>query len=201
MWKGYTEKLSEREMSEIYGSKFLFLFEMHQLIRLYYNEDNKIYEKLLLEMKLKSIDEKLRNELSIFIFGVGAWGLKIYNLLKIIGVKISYFIDNNPQKQGIEIIDGIFCKSVAECIASKDEILVIVAIADNFPVLTQLNNLGFQHVLAKQQFLSIFEDINENKVELLEFRLGYSERGYTEFCKRCSGYHNNPYKIKAAEQL
>lgn len=40
-----------------------------------------------------------------------------------------------------------------------------------------------------------------NKYELMEFRLGYSEKGYTEFCKRCAGYFNNPYSVQPAEQM
>lgn len=40
-----------------------------------------------------------------------------------------------------------------------------------------------------------------DKRELMEFRLGYSEKGYTDFCKRCAGYFNNPYSVKPAEQM
>ena len=40
------------------------------------------------------------------------------------------------------------------------------------------------------------------KVELLEFTLGYSKLGYSDFCKRCSGWNKiNKKKIKVAEQL
>lgn len=41
----------------------------------------------------------------------------------------------------------------------------------------------------------------ENLNELVEFRLGYTRKGYVEFCKKCAGYMEiNPYKVKAAEQ-
>jgi len=40
---------------------------------------------------------------------------------------------------------------------------------------------------------------NERKA-LLEFSLGYSDKGYTEFCKRCAGYHNNNRLIPVAVQ-
>lgn len=37
--------------------------------------------------------------------------------------------------------------------------------------------------------------------ELVEFRLGFTNKGYVEFCKECAGYMDiNPYKVKAAEQ-
>ena len=42
---------------------------------------------------------------------------------------------------------------------------------------------------------------NDNRGELLEFRLGYSEKGYTEFCKRCAGFHNNPNSVDVGEQV
>lgn len=45
-------------------------------------------------------------------------------------------------------------------------------------------------------------DYKEKQIkELIEFRLGYTTKGYVEFCKICAGYMEiNPYKVKAAEQ-
>ena len=42
---------------------------------------------------------------------------------------------------------------------------------------------------------------HHTKKELMEFRMGYSPKGYVEFCKRCSGYGNNPNTVKPAEQM
>lgn len=39
-----------------------------------------------------------------------------------------------------------------------------------------------------------------NKKELMEFRLGYSEKGYVDFCRQCDGYLNNPHRVIPAEQ-
>lgn len=39
------------------------------------------------------------------------------------------------------------------------------------------------------------------KAELVEFRLGYTNKGYVEFCRRCAGYGNNSHAVGAAEQL
>lgn len=36
--------------------------------------------------------------------------------------------------------------------------------------------------------------------ELIEFRAGYTEKGYVEFCKRCAGFGNNPYSRTPAIQ-
>ena len=48
-----------------------------------------------------------------------------------------------------------------------------------------------------------FRKFDKSKVkELMEFRLGFSTKGYAEFCKRCAGmYSINPYKIKPGEQM
>ena len=40
-----------------------------------------------------------------------------------------------------------------------------------------------------------------DKKIIMEFRLGYTTKGYVEFCKKCAGYLEiNEYKVKAAEQ-
>jgi len=46
-------------------------------------------------------------------------------------------------------------------------------------------------------------DINSefDKAALLEFRLGYSAKGYVDFCRKCSGYFNNTNIVKSAEQI
>ncbi len=39
------------------------------------------------------------------------------------------------------------------------------------------------------------------KKELVEFRLGYNRKGYTNFCKKCMGFSSkNPYKVMPAKQ-
>lgn len=37
--------------------------------------------------------------------------------------------------------------------------------------------------------------------ELVEFRLGYSKKGYVDFCQQCEGYYNNCNIVKPAEQF
>lgn len=40
-----------------------------------------------------------------------------------------------------------------------------------------------------------------NKKELIEFRMGYNNKGYVDFCKRCSGYMDlNPNIVQPAKQ-
>ena len=43
---------------------------------------------------------------------------------------------------------------------------------------------------------------SEKKRELVEFRLGYTEKGYTNFCKKCSGFTKyNKAEMIPAEQI
>ena len=43
---------------------------------------------------------------------------------------------------------------------------------------------------------------NEKKKELIEFRLGYTTKGFTNFCKKCRGFtQENKDEVKVAEQL
>lgn len=46
------------------------------------------------------------------------------------------------------------------------------------------------------------KNLDDNyKKEIVEFRLGYSKKGYTEFCRKCAGYFNNPFYEKPALQM
>ena len=42
---------------------------------------------------------------------------------------------------------------------------------------------------------------NAVKKEIMEFRLGFSEKGYTGFCAKCAGYLNNGNYVTPAEQV
>lgn len=44
---------------------------------------------------------------------------------------------------------------------------------------------------------------DEKKKELVEFRLGYTTKGYTEFCKKCRGFtpENNEKKVPAEQEV
>lgn len=57
---------------------------------------------------------------------------------------------------------------------------------------------GLYRIKENERF-SIKNDFH--KKELMEFRLGYSEKGYVDFCRQCDGYFNNPYHVRPAEQM
>lgn len=63
------------------------------------------------------------------------------------------------------------------------------------------------HTVANNMKLKIGEtdyfdlDSDFEKQELLEFELGYSEKGYLDMCSRCRGKEAENYRIPAAEQV
>ncbi len=70
------------------------------------------------------------------------------------------------------------------------------------------NYSGFaQRAGIVEQDYSEWYDLNtytrDKKIELIEYRLGYSEKGYPEFCKYCNGYTNiNPNNfVPVGEQV
>jgi glycosyltransferase involved in cell wall biosynthesis len=167
LWKGYEGRLTDKEMSEIYGSKFFFLLEMWLRILLYGCDDDDLREKLCHDGELEHAAKKLKaaldsvsagKDLSFSIFGAGPWGLSTYHLLRFFGLEVSFFIDNNPQKQNTEIIDGVLCRSFADTISSRDDVLVIVTVQALAEVLSQLGNAGFQHVITKQRLEKMLWD-------------------------------------------
>lgn len=53
----------------------------------------------------------------------------------------------------------------------------------------------------KNDYYDLTNYSENKKIEILEFTLGYSEKGYTNFCKNCSGWENlNKKRIPVAEQ-
>lgn len=61
-------------------------------------------------------------------------------------------------------------------------------------------NLGYG--LGKDDYLDLDKLTGEDsKKELLEFTLGYSEKGYLDMCDRCNGAEAKKYPIPAAEQV
>jgi len=61
-------------------------------------------------------------------------------------------------------------------------------------------NLGYD--LGKDDYLDLnLLDGKDYKKELLEFNLGYSEKGYLDMCRRCHGNDAKNYPIPVAEQV
>ncbi|MBQ3513265.1 MAG: radical SAM protein [Lachnospiraceae bacterium] len=60
--------------------------------------------------------------------------------------------------------------------------------------------LGYEE--QEGEYFDLSEDKESTKMELLEFNLGYNDKGYINICERCKGsYLNNRNYIPVAEQL
>lgn len=56
--------------------------------------------------------------------------------------------------------------------------------------------------IQEEDFFSLESFEEEKKIELMEYMLGYSQKGYYEYCKKCNGGQNvNSKKIEAGVQL
>jgi len=87
----------------------------------------------------------------ICIFCAGAYGLILYNNLRVFGLEIDFFADNDIAKHGKEIIDGIKCISFDELSEIKDNTLVIVANMQPNTITEQLSKASFPFVIIKQE--------------------------------------------------
>ena len=64
----------------------------------------------------------------IAIFGAGAYGKNLHNMLKLSKIKTDVFLDNNPIKWGHTVIDGVTCYKPENMLVAVDKTLVIVAV-------------------------------------------------------------------------
>ena len=71
----------------------------------------------------------LRREKSdlVCLYGAGDAGRLIYELLGICNIKIDYFLDNNPDKWGSYVVDGVKCIPPKD-VVHKNKCIVIVCI-------------------------------------------------------------------------
>lgn len=156
--------ISLKEMEETFGDATIFLCKMSGFLKSYSRKEE--YEKVknILNQMTSAQDEqvKLRNlknyiyKLSkgkakkIAIFGAGQYGIRVHYELKSRLIDVHYFIDNNPNKQGIEI-GGIPCVSLGQLAEEREELLVVVATRMISPLVEQLQKEGFKYIVLKQQ--------------------------------------------------
>jgi len=63
-------------------------------------------------------------------------------------------------------------------------------------------NAGIIPELREEEYFSLAGYDRSHLKELMEFRLGFSGKGYSEFCRRCAGFLEiNPNIVRPAEQL
>lgn len=98
---------------------------------------------------LELMIEAQREDREVCVFGTGdvATG-RGYYCLKVLGIKIDFFSDNNPERWGKCIIDELYCIPPKQLIEKKSTI-VFIMIADEIgdEVQRQLNSAGLQHII------------------------------------------------------
>lgn len=72
------------------------------------------------------------------LFGAGAIGLSTYYRLKGKGLSVALFCDNNPQKIGTEIVDGIRCISAEELLEKHPDCCIIITVSQGREIMQQL---------------------------------------------------------------
>lgn len=161
----FTRSMSNRELASIYGTTETALCRMIGLIR----SRSGFYEAEELEQRFREcrknrsqnedilkFQRKLKElcggtEKDIVIFGAGQYGRRLLYELITRQVKVAYFIDNDPLKNGM-VIDGVICKHVDVCVGEKNNIFVIVAQMVCTEAIQQMKNLGVPHVTTRWEF-------------------------------------------------
>ncbi|NBD26700.1 glycosyltransferase [Paenibacillus glycinis] len=160
----FMEQLTEHEMIGMYGSPYRFYGKMNELFLdfklhaayLYSDEkmrcvevDTSIFDEINeLKHYLKHISNSLADR--ICVFGAGAYGRNLKEMLQNRNIPIGCFCDNDAEKWGT-IIEGVVCVSPSQLMEIRDRTLVIVAIATPEPIVRQLQSLGIPFIITKQE--------------------------------------------------
>lgn len=160
----FMEQLVEQEIVSMYGTIYKFYCRMNELFRDFklqaaYHYSNEKLQSLEVETYIFDEIRGLKQYLShmsngradrICIFGAGAYGMKLKELLQDRIIPVDNFCDNNPEKWGM-FIEGVRCVSPTQLMEMNDRTLVIVAVATPEPIVQQLHSLGFLFITTKQE--------------------------------------------------
>ncbi len=107
-------------------------------------------------------------EKTICIYCMGDYGLETYFKLKERGVKIDFFADRDPEKQGYAL-DNLYCKSYEELLQEdKGNVILIVAIKKPEMLISHFRQQGFQYVYNKELAVQVLADENRKVLEKKE---------------------------------
>lgn len=114
--------------------------------------------------------------------------------------KADSWVDLAPEKTDLsELSEDKLIKHFDECCQTWHELRDGKLFMCNYASYAQVAGLVGADI---EEYLELSKINNDNKRELVEFRLGYSSRGYTEFCKKCRGFtKDNDSVVKPAVQV
>jgi hypothetical protein len=165
LWLHIINDTTKQEAERMFGSVKEFYRCMYVKITMYGDKDisYKLYEKYINETESENILKKIKvvnaflsrkkNKLDdeICIFCAGRYGIQLYYELKTLGICVHYFVDNAPNKHGVEITDGIICLSIEELYKIKNNVFIIVATLIPQAILEKLVADGYKYIATKQE--------------------------------------------------
>lgn len=114
--------------------------------------------------------------------------------------KVDNWIDLAPEKTDYsKLSEDELIRHRSECSQSWQELRNGKLYNCNYAAYATVAGIaGEQDV---EEAYDLYDFTPEKKKELVEFRLGYTTKGYTNFCKTCRGFkRENPVNVQAAEQ-
>lgn len=160
LYKNLIGQLSDQEIISIWGSTFCFYTRMNGFLRSYGLEDEEIEshvlakEKSETDIKNESYLKQIFQSKKIYIFGAGQYGMRVLYELKVRGIQVDGFLDNNPQREG-QRIQGVSCYMPEKELESNGDAVVIVAVRNCKTILSQLDKLHVADVFLKSDIEKI----------------------------------------------
>lgn len=160
LYKNLIGQLSDQEIISIWGSTFCFYTRMNGFLRSYGLEDKEIEshvlakEKSETDIKNESYLKQIFQSKKIYIFGAGQYGMRVLYELKVRGIQVDGFLDNNPQREG-QRIQGVSCYMPEKELESNGDAVVIVAVRNCKTILSQLDKLHVADVFLKSDIEKI----------------------------------------------
>lgn len=160
LYKNLIGQLSDQEIISIWGSTFCFYTRMNGFLRSYGLEDKEIEshvlakEKSETDIKNESYLKQIFQSKKIYIFGAGQYGMRVLYELKVRGIQVDGFLDNNPQREG-QRIQGVSCYMPEKELESNGDAAVIVAVRNCKTILSQLDKLHVGDVFLKSDIEAV----------------------------------------------
>lgn len=160
LYENLIGQLSDQEIISIWGSTFCFYTRMNGFLRSYGLEDKEIEshvlakEKSETDIKNESYLKQIFQSKKIYIFGAGQYGMRVLYELKVRGIQVDGFLDNNPQREG-QGIQGVSCYMPEKELESNGDAVVIVAVRNCKTILSQLDKLHVADVFLKSDIEKI----------------------------------------------
>lgn len=158
----FVQRMSDNDLAMLYGTAEKALCRMIGLIR----SRNSFKEAEILERRLMECYKNSENtediinlnkylehlcggeKKEIVIFGAGQYGRRVLYELGQRQIRVDYFMDNDPEKEG-KRIDGVLCGRVESFAGRKEQVFVIIAQMVCAAAVHQMEESGFSYVITR----------------------------------------------------